>query len=178
MDFILRLKAWQLFLIFVVPTFIFQPFLNDLLLFALGLITWAFIFFWIYSIGVKMNALVPIEFRPRISRFKTYYLVSAVLQVILLIWSFFIKDPLASTTYEIVLQCLLIAVGLYFALSIFMSAARTLKMAILQHHVDKSDAMLEFFCIWMFPLGVWVIQPAVNKVLREHSDKPGIEKIQ
>lgn len=167
MDFILRLKAWQMFLIVIGPAFIFPPFMNDLLVSAFGLIIWLFIFFWVYSIGVKMNLLVPMEFRPRISRFKMYYMVSAILQGVMLLWSFFIKNPLVHTTYEIVLQCLLIAVGLYFALSIFMFAARMLKMAILQHHVDKSDAMLEFFCIWIFPIGIWVIQPQINRLMTQ-----------
>ena len=42
--------------------------------------------------------------------------------------------------------------------------ARTIKTAELQRSVDFSDFVGEFFLIWFFPIGVWIVQPNVNRL--------------
>jgi bacteriorhodopsin len=44
-------------------------------------------------------------------------------------------------------------------------AAKTVKTVELQREVTFSDFAGEFFLIWFYPVGVWIIQPKVNKMI-------------
>lgn len=168
MDFILRLKAWQLFLIFISPALIPVRFLDDPVVFAVSFLFLLVVLFWIYSIGVKMNALVPVAFRSRVARFKIYCLLVLTSFAITILWSLTAKSLGIATVNSIVLVFSMAIAYFYFIFSIFMFAARMLKTMKLGYPASNSDAIGEFFLIWMFPIGVWIIQPMVNKILARH----------
>ena len=43
--------------------------------------------------------------------------------------------------------------------------AKTLKTVELQKEVLFSDFAGEFFIVWFFPIGIWIIQPKINKII-------------
>ena len=45
--------------------------------------------------------------------------------------------------------------------------AKVNQSAELQKEVRFSDFAGEFFLIWLFPIGVWFVQPKVNKIMEE-----------
>ena len=51
--------------------------------------------------------------------------------------------------------------GLFY--SIYFTA-KALKGAELQRRVTFSDYVGEFFLLWFFPVGIWIIQPRINKL--------------
>jgi hypothetical protein len=42
--------------------------------------------------------------------------------------------------------------------------AKELKSVELQKPVTFSDFAGEFFLLWFFPIGIWIIQPRINKI--------------
>lgn len=48
---------------------------------------------------------------------------------------------------------------------IFYFTAKTIKMAEYQHDVKLSDYIAEIFMVWLLPIGIWFIQPKVNKIV-------------
>jgi len=52
---------------------------------------------------------------------------------------------------------------------IIMFAARMLESAIEGQLVNRSDALKGCFCLLFFPIGVWYIQPAVQRVLNKYN---------
>jgi len=42
--------------------------------------------------------------------------------------------------------------------------SKTLKMAELQRNVSFSDYAGEFFLIWLYPIGIWFVQPKINEL--------------
>lgn len=48
--------------------------------------------------------------------------------------------------------------------------AKTLKTAELQREVTFSDFVGEFFLAWFFPIGVWILQPRINKMIEHLAD--------
>ena len=44
-------------------------------------------------------------------------------------------------------------------------AAKTIKCVELKRNVTFSDIAGEFFLIWFFPIGVWILQPRINKLI-------------
>jgi hypothetical protein len=49
--------------------------------------------------------------------------------------------------------------------------AKTFKTVELQREVQFSDFAGEFFLIWFFPVGIWVIQPKINKMIELYVEK-------
>jgi hypothetical protein len=42
--------------------------------------------------------------------------------------------------------------------------AKTIKTVELQRAVKFKDFVGEFFLVWFFPIGVWILQPTINKL--------------
>lgn len=76
-------------------------------------------------------------------------------------------NGLNTTVYEVLLIALSIAY-LYVMFSVFMFAARMLESNFQDGIANRRDSLKAFFCIWIFPLGVWYIQPAVQQVLAHY----------
>ena len=45
--------------------------------------------------------------------------------------------------------------------------AKTFKTVELQREVKFSDFTGEFFMIWFYPIGIWIVQPKINKMIKE-----------
>lgn len=45
--------------------------------------------------------------------------------------------------------------------------SKTFKTAELQRKVSFSDFAGEFFLIWFFPIGIWIVQPKINKIAEQ-----------
>ncbi|WP_373551080.1 hypothetical protein [Haliscomenobacter sp.] len=48
--------------------------------------------------------------------------------------------------------------------------AKTIKTVELQRKVTFSDFIAEFFLVWFFPIGVWILQPTINKLAAKDDD--------
>ncbi|MFK8009771.1 MAG: hypothetical protein AB8H03_25680 [Saprospiraceae bacterium] len=48
--------------------------------------------------------------------------------------------------------------------------AKTYKTVELQREVNFSDFIGEFFMLWFFPIGVWFLQPKINKMMEEEDE--------
>ena len=63
---------------------------------------------------------------------------------------------------------IIVPVHLFSMFCIFYSlyfVAKTFKTVELQRETTFSDFAGEFFLIWFYPVGVWIIQPKVNKMV-------------
>jgi hypothetical protein len=47
--------------------------------------------------------------------------------------------------------------------------AKTIKSIEFKRAVSFSEFAGEFFLLWFFPIGIWIIQPKINKII-EHKD--------
>ena len=45
--------------------------------------------------------------------------------------------------------------------------AKTFKTVELQREVIFSDFAGEFFMIWFYPIGIWIVQPKINKMIEK-----------
>ena len=45
--------------------------------------------------------------------------------------------------------------------------AKTIKTVELQREVQFSDFVGEFFLIWFYAIGIWILQPKINKMMEE-----------
>jgi hypothetical protein len=193
----LHAKHWQLFLpIFGIPM-IFQFILmgtfiatmssdtgisvmfNYFKIFpVLTIICLGTIFCWFWSIAIGLQYKVPAHINMKTKRFKVFFFIP-------LIYLLFISIGIAalggisgliksSDMPDIIL--IESMMGIIFPLHLFSMfcmfyslyfVAKTFKTVELQREVTFSDFAGEFFMIWFYPIGIWIIQPKVNKMVEK-----------
>jgi hypothetical protein len=176
MDALLKLKHWQLFLLTCATKFVYLyirlsflvhlpmiPF-NDsglrvfqLTDFASGAIQLA----WLYIVSMKLNDRTDPQHRRSTSSFKYCFAVIAIVNVATSVPQLNLDfDPLFSLTAGLAL------LGCYFYCELF--AARVLVK------VEGGDQPIVATVLSMmfFPIGLWWIQPRINKVFSPELENP------
>lgn len=166
MKFLLNLKAWQLFVILFVGIISSSDS-------SYGLYISMFFFIiyvsWIYQIGTTMYNLIPVQSRPGIRYFKfscLFMLFPSILSQIFYVYliQFIPQKDSIEPIISIIISCYAGWTWLYIS----MFSARMLESAIEGRLVMRSDSMKGFVCIFAFPIGVWYIQPAVQRALNKY----------
>ena len=68
------------------------------------------------------------------------------------------------------LVAVIVPLHLFSMFCIFYSlyfVAKTFKTVELQREVNFSDFAGEFFMIWFYPIGIWIVQPKINKMIEK-----------
>lgn len=193
-NYFLKAKHWQLFLFaFVVPFFV-QIVLTILIVvkfkdatylemeqntsyfYIFPLLALLYLFGqmgWLYSLAVGLQKKIPQELRLKINRFKLLFFIPIV--YILGFLSFFmivVNNLTTSTTpqnFDTIFYFLpflllfhIASIACIFHTNYFV--AKTFKTAELQREVLFKDFIGEFFMIWFFIIGIWFLQPKINKI--------------
>ena len=192
----LKAKHWQLFLLtFGIPmvlqivmmgsmfsTLFFQknpdpatmfPYIK---FFPFIFIVFVAIFFgWFWSIAIGLQKKVPENVSMKVRKFKIFFLIPIVYMVVFFFFFFFSMTTLFSNPepnlglvggiFAIVFPMHLFAMFCIFYSLYFV--AKTIKTVELQRAVTFSDFAGEFFLIWFYPIGIWIIQPKINKMIEQ-----------
>ncbi len=167
MEFLLRLKSWQLFVLVFIPAMI--P--GDTLWGSISAF-WVVVYIgWIYAIGSSMNKLIPEKVRPQASYFKfsCLFILIAVFGILLTGGYKINQDNIQDYGYKAWILIPLSFYMMWSMLYVFAFAAKMLESVIEGQAVGLSDALKAFFGFWFFPIGLWYIQPAVQRVLQSKS---------
>jgi hypothetical protein len=180
----LRAKHWQIFfLLFVVPTFAeftaigaiptrirswndFGPtgffFLGAMVLYMLCVVA------WLGSMGSFFGSIVKPELK-----MKTLFFRFALVYPVFYVPIFFLMViPDAGVPVLVILPLHLACMVCLFYLLYFVS--KNLVLAETGKQVSFYDYAGPFFLLWFYPIGVWIIQPKVN---RRYADKGGTEAL-
>lgn len=156
MRLLLKLKSWQLFALIVIPAFV--PNSYTVIMYLSLLIGLS----WIYIIGVTMHSLIPASIKPDIRYFRFYFLLIVIALIIFRIAQVS-GDNLAiwfSATGGVIY-----VIGFICACGF---AGKVLESVIEGEMVGNSDALKAIICFIIFPIGLWYIQPAVQRVLAKY----------
>jgi hypothetical protein len=198
---ILKSKHWQLFLltfalptlayIFLYTTLISEIFSNNmvdptfifsylrffpLIIMFFMLTIWA----WFWSVAFGLQKQVPENVKLNVRLFKFFFfvpllyvvLISIFVSLILINFISFRSNP----DLEIIFGLIAIIIPLHFfaifcIFYTFIFVAKTYKTVELQREATFSDYAGEFFLVWFYPIGIWVLQPKINE-LTETDDFP------
>lgn len=173
-DFFLRAKHWQIFLllfgVFIVAEVVA---INSMLstaqtpeyfgrfdpIFWFGVVAFMLCYLgWLWSMGSYLNSIVQPALRLNIGFFR-FALIYPALYVFVFISSFQSINPVVLAVifplHVFAMYCMLYQ--LYFV-SKSLALAETAKPASFYDYAGP------FFLIWFFPIGVWFIQPRVNRL--------------
>lgn len=165
MNFLLTLKHWQLFLAIIIFPVIFPW---DIITHEIDLGSFAFAFLavaWFYTITTHFHKKLPADVTMDLTRYKIFTIVPFVYIMML-----FISTPTMSINSDSDAFIWVLPIHLFSVYCIFYClyfTAKTIKSVELQRPVVFGDFAGEFFLLWFFPIGIWIIQPKINRLFME-----------
>jgi len=170
---IIRLKHWQVFSIiaigyilsYVLPTTNFKiGSLTSIELAAIAtIITLFLLFFWTLTIGLYLNSVTKNKYH-----FKNWILILAIFSCILgYTYLNLQRLKLANDFFPFwmgSISTLLTFWGLYYS---FYQVAKSLKSIELGREARFSECIIDAITLFALPIGVWFIQPRVNRILTD-----------
>ena len=182
----LKAKHWQIFMITFGLPFLIQIITmpitisdNDpiimMKIFPIIMIIFISGFFgWFWSIGVGLQSKIPSDVTMKVKKFKIFLIIPLIYMFLILIFMGSIISGTFENGQEPSEGMIVGMIGIIFPLHFFSMfcifyclyfVAKTFKTVELQREVAFSDFAGEFFMIWFFPIGIWIIQPKVNKMI-------------
>lgn len=147
--------------------------LNMMKIFPIIMLLYAGLFFgWFWSIGVGLQKFIPTDIKMKIKKFKILFFIP-------LVYILFILIVIGATFYGISfgsnavgglvgkMLLFIIPMHLFSMFCIFYLlyfASKTIKTTEFKRTVTFGEFAGEFFLIWFFPIGIWIIQPRINKI--------------
>jgi hypothetical protein len=180
MTIFLRLKHWQLFLLLIGIPFIFQFVImgsvifsnnSNIMLTAFPIMMFlivAIFFGWFYALGTNLYKKLPIDTPMNLMKFKVFLFIPVAYMVLISLFmlvafpGFVDNGPESFASFAIIFPIHIFSMFCIFYCLYFISKA--MKTVEWQRQVTFSDYAGEFFLIWFFPIGIWLIQPRINKL--------------
>lgn len=168
---ILSAKHWQVFLItygvqFVAPLLAgssqsLQPFLSKIEL-VLVFILIASLFWWLWNVANTLQQFIEPSMRVSTQLLKVAFILPIIYLVIATVYFAKIgimplNEPGIMIPHVISILCFLYVIGF---------SAKIIKTAEVNQHVSLSDYFGEIFLIFFFPIGIWLLQPRINKIVK------------
>ena len=165
MTFFLKLRHWELFLMLAVPTALVLLFgipLQPLVVASIGLFLMLVLFAWMISVAVWSNQRLPPERQRSPAPFVAGLIVPivyALMYIVLYLPLLEAGGPPARPPIWLFPMHLMSMAGIFYGI---WYTARQYKS--LQESVDADFLIFSstFFLLFIFPLGIWIIQPGVN----------------
>ncbi|MFN6945157.1 MAG: hypothetical protein ACK4ND_09435 [Cytophagaceae bacterium] len=191
----LKAKHWQIFLLtfglpmiihfttmgFMVVKFVSQENPDPTMMFdymkffpVIMILFMAVYFGWFWSVAIGLQKKVPGNVKMKLKKFKIFFFIPLVYIVLFLFFFSFIMYGLFSSGAEPNLQFVGLTISIIVPLHLFSIfcmfyslyfVAKTFKTVELQRDVKFEDFTGEFFMIWFYPIGIWILQPKINKMV-------------
>jgi hypothetical protein len=116
---------------------------------------------WHWSVGTFLSSRVPSALRLKFGFFR-FALVYPVIYVMIFMWMF---KTLNGASFSLILLLHFLAMFCLFYLLYFVS--KSLVLAETCKPASFNDYAGPFFLIWFFPIGIWFIQPRLNRQYTE-----------
>lgn len=121
-------------------------------------------FVWIWTICIGLTNQLPQELAIR-TNIINILATMLIVCVLYRFWIEFFSDDPAKTnsTFADVID----SICMFLILAFINLASKILKSAETRKSIRFSEHLGEFFLIWFFPIGIWNIQPRINRVTKE-----------
>lgn len=196
-DKFLKAKHWQLFtLMFGIPI-LFQivmmgtmfrninsetnldptGMLNMMKFFPIIMILYMGVFFgWFWSVAIGLQSKVPESIKMKTKKFKIFFFIPLIyisfISVFIGVMFSGIMEIGSETSGGFIagMMGIILPLHLLSMFGIFYSmyfVAKTFKTIELKKEVSFGDFAGEFFMLWFYFIGIWILQPKINKISEE-----------
>ena len=178
----LKAKSWQIFIVTIGLTVILEIIAitliiigrNPTVIFKIMPIMMIFFlggfFGWLWAVAINLQEKLTADLKLKVNRFKTFLLIPIIYFVIFFVFIDLVMSGAienGTVTNHVIFAWIiplhLIAVFCIFYCLYFVS--KVFKTVELQRKVTFSDFAGEFLMIWFFIIGIWIIQPKINKMI-------------
>ncbi|WP_225037315.1 hypothetical protein [Winogradskyella sp. SM1960] len=189
----LKAKHWQLFLLLLGIPLAFQfymifsmfsdfesnsnPNTESMMgffgLFPLIMILFTGLFFgWFWSIAIGLKEKIPTEIKMKTKKFKLFFFFPLVYILVLMIYMTGLFSGIKTAGFELGnwIVAIILPLHIFSMFCIFYSmyyVAKTIKTAELKREVGFGEFAGEFFLLWFYFIGIWIIQPKINKLAED-----------
>ena len=187
----LKIKHWQLFLVvwalpalIKVPSWISKGYASNPELTILATYLWIGVLIgWMYSIGVSLSKMLPENTKMNLKFFRICTIIPLILAVVVVVSasctyigiintesSFWKADSIIFKIVFTVFFLIFAILTQFTPIAIFYNShfcSKTLKTIELQQKIKFGKYAIEFFLILFSFIGIWFIQPRVNKIFKE-----------
>ncbi len=181
----LRAKHWHIFTIAFALPFVLQMLLvplvvvgdNPMVVLRVMPVTMAILvvgfFGWFWSVATGLQSKVPTGAEMKVNRFKLFFFIPLVYLVLFLLFIAFGTGGLMESGQEPDTGTIALTIGIILPIHFFAVicmfyclyfVSKTYKTVELQRKVTFPDFAGEFFLFWLYPIGVWILQPRINKM--------------
>lgn len=180
---LLHLKHWQLFLILVGFPVMLQMIVVSatiinrdpsamMIAFPLMMLLFLAPFFcWFYALGTGLHKKLPSSVSMSITRFKVLLAIPIIYILFLCFLMFYVfSGKIAVDEESFSKAAYIVPVHLFAMFCIFYCLyfiSKALKSVEWQRPVSFGEFAGEFFLIWFFPIGIWMVHPRINKIFSE-----------
>ena len=158
-----------------------SQFFRILKYFPLVMILYIFVYLgWIYSVSVGLQSKVPQGIIMKLKKFKILFYAPIIYYAIFIFGFSLLLSTISNDNsennfalFDTILP-FLVPVHLFMVFCMLYClyfAAKTIKTVELQREVKFGDFIGEFFLIWFYFIGVWILQPKINKMVETGNDK-------
>ncbi len=136
------------------------------------------LFAWLWSIAIGLQKKLPDHVKMNVKRFKLFFFIPLVYLILFISFFSGMFHVLSSSNPESIFEPFIEWIGglfgvifllhLFSMFCIFHSlyfVAKVFKTVELQREVHFGDFAGEFFMIWFYPVGIWIVQPKINKMM-------------
>ena len=166
-SFFLKMRHWELFLMLVVPTLcclVWKVPFEPVVVVSIGFFVVLVLFTWMASLGLWCNSRLPPERRNNIVPFLVALVVPLLyllMYILLYLPQLAASGPPDKPPLWLLPMHMLSMVCIFYVL--WYTASR-FKSLLENEDADFLIFSSTFFLLFIFPLGVWVIQPSVNQL--------------
>ena len=199
-DIFLKAKHWQFFLIsYAIPMVVqiiimkqviiqenpdpFQLFQQLWWMPLFGVLFMFVLLGWQWAVVIGLNEKIRPELRFGLNRFKIFFILPLIYMLLMILGvSYLISEIIPPLINDEVVPdvsslgfwiAVIIPLHFFAIFCMFHTmyfVAKTIKTAELKRKVTFSDFVSEFFLIWFFPIGIWVLQPRINQLVDGEED--------
>ena len=193
MKLLLKLKHWQLFILgFLIPFSLFTfnmisiisksnspgHFSDDAFnqfkyLPILVFIVISGLFIWQWTVAKELNKHLPEGVRMNLNRLRIFMIIPGIYILAIIVFFFlvftetYVPDSMHVISVPMVFS-VVIPIHLFYMFCIFHNIqflAKSYKSVKLQREVTAGDYIGDFFLFWFLFVGIWFIQPKINKLV-------------
>lgn len=157
-----------------------------------GLVSISVMYGWLWSVVTGLQEKLPRQAEIKTGVFKVMLFVSLASMMCFTYFMYDIVETVMSSmsemaasdepdpraladlfarTFAIMIPVQLVVMGCTFYC--FYVTAKTIKSVELQREATFSDFIVEFVLVWFFFIGVWLLQPRINKMVDGSGQQPG-----
>lgn len=157
----LMAKHWQLFFLIVGLPMVFDFFEMHSIQTVTIFISSAVLFTWLFSIEYELSKILKrVTDRKSVVFRVTFFLVIIYFSVLLIL-------IISEASFESIYWLVFHTICFVLVLKLFYHCAKLIRQAELIRELESSEIFTYFILMWFFPVGVWVLQPKLNKIIQD-----------